>query len=64
MIAKSHMILGKDRSDAENLRDAWLSQNQTIRVLRVHGPKREAESLLTLIGGRNVPRVSITIEYE
>jgi len=61
---KQHMILGKDRRDVEARRDEWLSENPAIRVLRVHRPKREPESLLTLLGGRDVPRVSITVEYE
>lgn len=61
---KQHMILGKDRRDVEARRDEWLSGNPEIRVLRMHRPKREPESLLTRLGGRDVPRVSITVEYE
>jgi hypothetical protein len=61
---KQHMILGKDRRDVEARRDEWLSENPEIRVLRMHRPKREPESLLTRLGGRDVPRVSITVEYE
>ncbi len=61
---KEHIILGTDRRDAEARRDQWISENPTIRVLRVHRPRREPESLLTLLGGRNVPRVSISVEYE
>jgi hypothetical protein len=33
-------------------------------VLRVSPPTPEAPTLLTRIGGRNVPRVSIEVEYE
>ena len=62
--AKRYTILGKDRRDAEALRDKWLAENETIKILRVHRPQREPKVLLTLIGGHNVPRVSVTIEYE
>ncbi len=61
---KEHIILGRDRQDAEARRDQWISENPKIRVLRVHRPKREPDSLLTMLGGRNVPRVSISVEYE
>ena len=61
---KQHIILGQDISDAEALRDQWLSENPAIKVLRVHRPRLEPESWLTLLGGHNIPRVSITIEYE
>ncbi len=61
---KQQVILGKDRKDAEARRDQWLSENPAIKVLRLHQPKREPDSLLTRLGGHNIPRVSITIEYE
>ena len=61
---KQHMILGKNRRDVEARRDEWISGNPEIRVVRVHRPKREPESWLTLLGGRDVPRVSIIVEYE
>jgi hypothetical protein len=61
---KQHMILGKDRRDVEARRDEWLSENPAIKVLRMHRPKREPASFLTMLGGRDVPRVSIIIEYE
>jgi hypothetical protein len=61
---KQHVILGRDNDDAEAWRDRWLSENPSIKVLRVHHPKREPETWLTRLGGRNVPRVSITVEYE
>jgi len=61
---KQHMILGKNRRDVEARRDEWISENPEIRVVRVHRPKREPESWLTLLGGRDVPRVSIIVEYE
>ena len=64
MAMKQHMILGKNRRDVEERRDEWLSENPAIKVVRVHRPQREPESWLTLLGGRDVPRVSITVEYE
>jgi len=50
--------------DAETLRDLWLSQNPAIRVVQVHGVEREPETLLTRIGRKHVPRVSLMVEYE
>ena len=64
MAMKQHMILGKTRRDVEARRDEWISGNPEITVVRVHRPKREPESWLTLLGGRDVPRVSIIVEYE
>jgi hypothetical protein len=64
MAMKQHMILGKDRRDVEARRDEWLSENPAIKVLRMHRPKREPENFLTMLGGRDVPRVSIIVEYE
>ena len=64
MAMKQHMILGKNRRDVEARRDEWISENPHITVVRVHRPKREPESLLTLLGGRDVPRVSLVVEYE
>jgi len=61
---KQHMILGRDNDDAEACRDRWLSENPSIKILRVHHPRPEPATWLTRFGGRNVPRVSITVEYE
>jgi len=61
---KQHLILGRDNDDAEAWRDRWLSENPSIKILRVHHPRPEPETWLTRLGGRNVPRVSITVEYE
>jgi hypothetical protein len=63
MIQK-HVILGRDRPDAEAKRDMWLSEHPQVHILRVHPAKAEPETLLTRIGGWNVPRVSIEVEYE
>lgn len=61
---KQHMILGRDTDDAEAGREQWLSENPSIKILRVHHPTQEPETWLTRLGGRNVPRVSITVDYE
>ena len=64
MAIKQHMILGKNRRDVEARRDEWISGNPEVTVVRVHRPKREPASWLTRLGGRDVPRVSIIVEYE
>ena len=61
---KEHLILGTDKRDAEQQRDLWLSENSSIRVIKIHRVKREPQTLLTLIGSKHVPRVSILVEYE
>jgi hypothetical protein len=33
-------------------------------VIKLHRVKREPQTLLTLIGSKHVPRVSILVEYE
>jgi hypothetical protein len=63
-LVKEHLILGTDKQDAEKQRDLWLSQNPALKVLRMHPVKLEPPTLLTRIGSRHVPRVSITVEYE
>lgn len=62
---KQHrIILGRDRQDAETRRDAWLADHPEIKLLRMHKLRSEPRTLLTWIGGRDVPRVSIMLEYE
>ena len=61
---KEHIVLGTDKRDVEAQRDRWLSENPEIKVLQVHKPRREPHNLLTRLGGKNVPRFSITVEYE
>jgi hypothetical protein len=60
---REHVILGRNEWDAERQRDLWLAQYPAIRIVKVHPPKGE-RNLLTRLGGQNVPRVSITVEYE
>jgi hypothetical protein len=61
---KEHVILGTDEQDAERQIRLWLAENPEIKVLRVHQPKRRPHDLLTRLGGRNVPRFSMTVDYE
>jgi hypothetical protein len=63
-IKQERLILGTDRWDAQKQIDLWLAQNPEIEVIRIHEMKREPSSLLTFIGGKNVPRVSVTVEYQ
>ena len=63
-VVKQHLILGTDSQDVENQKELWLSQNPAIRVVQVHGVEREPETLLTRIGRKHVPRVSIMVEDE
>jgi hypothetical protein len=59
-----HLILGIDRRDVERQKDLWLAQNPAIKILKIHEVKREPLTLLMRLGGKNVPRVSMTVEYE
>ena len=61
---KEYLILGTDRRDAEKQRDLWLSQNPAIKIIKIHRVRREPPTLLARIGSKDVPRVSITVEYE
>jgi hypothetical protein len=63
-VIKEHLILGTDRQDAESQKDLWLAENPSIRVVQIHEVKPEPETLLTRIGRKHVPRVSIMVEYE
>jgi hypothetical protein len=63
-LVKEHLILGTDKQDVEKQRDLWLSQNPALTVVRMHPVKPEPPTLLTRIGSKHVPRVSITVEYE
>ena len=63
-MSQKHIILGRDKPDAEAKRDRWLSEHPKVKVLYVHPAKPEPRTLLTRIGGWNVPRVSIEVDYE
>jgi hypothetical protein len=61
---QKHIILGRDRLEAEAERDKWLSEHPEVEVLYERPPQPEPRTLLLRIGGRHVPRVSIEVEYE
>jgi hypothetical protein len=61
---QQHIILGRDRSDAEAQRDRWLAEHPEFKIVKVHSPTQEPRTLLMRLGGHNVPRVSIKVEYE
>jgi len=61
-VVKQHLILGTDKEEMQ--RDLWLAENPSIKVIRLHDVKREPPTLLTRIGSKNVPRVSVMVEYE
>ncbi len=61
---QQHIILGRDWTDAEAQRDRWLAEHPELKIVPVHSPTQEPQTLLTRIGGQNVPRVSIRVEYE
>jgi hypothetical protein len=63
-VKQERLILGTDKRDAENQINLWLARNPEIEIVRIHEMRREPSSLLTFIGGKNVPRVSITVEYQ
>jgi hypothetical protein len=63
-MSQKYIILGRDRRDAEAKRDRWLSEHPKVKVLQVHPAKPEPTTLLMRIGGWNVPRVSIEVDYE
>jgi hypothetical protein len=63
-VKQERLILGTDRWDAEKQIDLWLAQNPEIKIIRIHEIRREPSSLLTFIGGRHVPRVSVRVEYQ
>jgi hypothetical protein len=58
------IILGRDRREAEAARDRWLSNHPEIEIVHEHPPRPEPQTLLLRIGGRDVPRVFIEVEYE
>jgi hypothetical protein len=61
---QQHIILGRDRRDAESQCDRWLAEHPELKILKVHSPLQEPRTLLTRLGGQNVPRVSIKVDFE
>jgi hypothetical protein len=58
-----HIVLGRDAREAEAERDRWLSEHRDVEVIHEYPPRLEPTTLLVRIGGRNVPKVSIEMEY-
>jgi hypothetical protein len=61
-MTQRHIILGRDRRHVETERDKWLAEHPEVELLSQYPPKAE-HSLLARIGGRDVPRISIEVEY-
>lgn len=61
-MTRRHIILGRNQGHLVAERDRWLSEHPDFELLREHPPKAE-QSLLARIGGKNVPQVSIELEY-
>jgi len=59
-----HIILGRDDRDVELELDRWLAENPHLKLVKVHPAAAEPRTFLTRLGGRNVPRVSVSVEYE
>jgi hypothetical protein len=60
---KKYIVLGRDAREAQAERDRWLLEHRNVEVLQEHPPRFEPATLLVRIGGRDVPRVSIEVEY-
>jgi hypothetical protein len=58
------MILGTDERDVEEQLSLWLKDKRGIKINRVNPPQHERPTLLTRLGGKNVPHVSMLIDYE
>jgi hypothetical protein len=62
-MSQKHIVLGRDAREAETARDKWLSEHHNVELLHEDPPRLEPATLLIRIGGRNVPKVSIEMEY-
>ena len=58
------MILGTDERDVEEQLSLWLKDKRRIKIKRVNPPQHERPTLLTRLGGKNDPHVSMLIDYE
>jgi hypothetical protein len=61
---QQHIILGRDNRDVEAQLNKWLAENPELKLVRVHPAAPEPPTFLTRLGGRDVPRVSVSVEYE
>ncbi len=46
-MSQQHIILGRDRTDAEVQRDQWLAEHPELKIVRVHSPTPEPPTWLT-----------------
>jgi hypothetical protein len=59
-----HFILGKNEDDLIKQREMWVAGNPGVIVIWASAPSPEPRTLLVRLGGKNVPKVSMVIEYE
>jgi hypothetical protein len=59
-----HFILGRNEDDLIKQREMWLEGNPGVTVIWSSAPLTEPRTLLVRLGGKNVPKVSMVIEYE
>lgn len=62
-MTRKHIVLGRNTREAQAARDKWLSEHHNIEVLQEHPPRQEPATWLVRIGGQNIPRISIEVEY-
>jgi hypothetical protein len=61
-MAQRYTIMGRDTRHVEAERDRWLLEHPEVVLVREYPPTPE-RSLLAKIGGKDVPRISIVVEY-
>ena len=62
MVVREHFILGVDERDLQIERSRWLTENPRIKVVETI-IRQEPPTLLTRIGGKCVPRLSMLVRY-
>ena len=61
-MVQEHFILGVDERDLQIERSRWLTENPRIKVVETI-IRQEPPTLLTRIGGKCVPRLSMLVRY-
>jgi hypothetical protein len=62
VVVQEHFILGVDERDLQIERSRWLTENPCIKVVETI-IRQEPPTLLTRIGGKRVPRLSMLVRY-